>query len=337
MTINTAEKRFSAINIAAPWRGINALPDGVVLDTADRIGVGHYYSGLAVGNVFTLTAESGVFSWAGNDATFTATEHIGTADKRFSAMNVASPWRGLNTFPSGSIALPDRYSLNYLYDGFVTAAVNAYTITCESGSFTWDGEPSFSDFEISCVSGVFSWTGQDASLIATRTLFAGTGSYAWTGYDATLIKFTERTLTATSGVFSWTGQDAVFDRPRTFSLESGVFGYSGYSAGLTWYRADGTAYPDPLIARRRAGGIGSIKRNYRYKGTQYYQLTNEELARLIARDLVDVSREDIQVTYKGQKPHKIGKEVFEAVVEEAAKIPVTTNDEQDIEDILALL
>jgi hypothetical protein len=80
------------------------------------------------------------------------------------------------------------------------------------------------------------------------------------------------------------------------------------------------------------------RRNYTYKGKRYYQLTNDELAKLIARDLIDLSREDIQVTYKNKKPHKIGKETFDTLVDTASKMPKQEiNDDQDIEDIIALL
>lgn len=42
---DTSAKRFSAMNIAIPWRGINALPTGAI-DQAERQAVLRYYSGI---------------------------------------------------------------------------------------------------------------------------------------------------------------------------------------------------------------------------------------------------------------------------------------------------
>ena len=38
-----------------------------------------------------------------------------TALKRYSAMNIASPWRGLNVSPSASIPTGERFAVMYLY------------------------------------------------------------------------------------------------------------------------------------------------------------------------------------------------------------------------------
>ena len=40
-----------------------------------------------------------------------------TAAKRFSAMNIMCPWRGVNGFPTGTVDAAERASLNYLYNG----------------------------------------------------------------------------------------------------------------------------------------------------------------------------------------------------------------------------
>lgn len=85
---------------------------------------------------------------------------------------------------------------------------------------------------------------------------------------------------------------------------------------------------------------GTHKRgkNYTIRGKRYFGITNEELAKLLAQELVDISREDIQVTYKNKKPHKVSKAVFEEAVDTASKLPKPeSTDDQDIEDILALL
>lgn len=295
MTIDTAEKRLSAVNITCPWRGLGAFPDGVVLDNRDRFGVAYLYSGFTAGNAYLLTALSGSYSWDGSDAIFTPTTHINTPNERFSVMNVSSPWRGLNTFPQGSINLASRYSLSKLYDGFAVATVNAYTLTAESGVFVWDGEPSFSDFEISCISGVYTWTGNSATIIATRTLFAGTGVYTWTGYDANLIKFTERTLQPNSGVYSWVGSDAIFSRPRTMVLDTGTFSWIGQNAVLTYTDVNGRAEEgDPGRRRNDAGGRKKRKKyEVEIDGEVYLANSEDE-----ALHILEKTKEEAEATAK---------------------------------------
>lgn len=47
---------------------------------------------------------------------------LDTADKRSSAVNIGSPWRGLLPFPSGSIDQQDRQHIAYMYRGIAADA-----------------------------------------------------------------------------------------------------------------------------------------------------------------------------------------------------------------------
>lgn len=40
-----------------------------------------------------------------------------TAAKRYSAMNIGAPWRGLNVPPSGSVSAGERNAVMFLYSG----------------------------------------------------------------------------------------------------------------------------------------------------------------------------------------------------------------------------
>lgn len=51
------------------------------------------------------------------------------------------------------------------------------------------------------------------------------------------------------------------------------------------------------------------KKQYIVKGKRYY-LTNEELAWMLARDLIDATREDVKVVYKNKKPHKVSQNAW---------------------------
>lgn len=47
---------------------------------------------------------------------------VDTAAKRYSALNVLSPWRGLNYFPTGAIPQAERQAVIYLYSGILAIA-----------------------------------------------------------------------------------------------------------------------------------------------------------------------------------------------------------------------
>lgn len=47
---------------------------------------------------------------------------IDTAAKRYSALNVLSPWRGLNYFPTGAVPQAERQAVIYLYSGILAVA-----------------------------------------------------------------------------------------------------------------------------------------------------------------------------------------------------------------------
>ena len=47
-----------------------------------------------------------------------------TALKRYSAMNIASPWRGLNVTPDATIPQGERQAVMFMYSG-ILAAVSA--------------------------------------------------------------------------------------------------------------------------------------------------------------------------------------------------------------------
>ena len=44
-----------------------------------------------------------------------------TANKRYSAINISSPWRGVLPFPDGAISQGDRQAAMFLYSGILAA------------------------------------------------------------------------------------------------------------------------------------------------------------------------------------------------------------------------
>lgn len=113
------------------------------------------------------------------------------------------------------------------------------------------------------------------------------------------------------------------DVDYTLDADPGSYLVTGYSADLFYSGA-----------RRFAGG-----RNYIIKGRKYYNLTNEELAYLISRDLIDYTREEIKVTYKNKKPHRIPKTAWDSLQETLAKLESMAPEpiDDDEEAILLLM
>lgn len=113
-----------------------------------------------------------------------------------------------------------------------------------------------------------------------------------------------------------------------------------------WKAVWSTAAPAPAPApapRRHAG-----TRNYIIRGRRYFNVTPDELARLIALELIDVTREDIRVTYRDKKARPIGQVAWSSMKEAIAALnrvprppevpPAPEYDESDDENsILALI
>lgn len=162
---------------------------------------------------------------------------------------------------------------------------------------------------------------------------------------------------AMSGAASISGDIATkvefsFEPPLEISQMAGTLGVSGDIQIVT--RFDIAASPialsgtvsasgdiafstTPARVSRRAAG-----RNYIIKGRRYFNITNEELAYLIARDLIDATREDIKVTYKNKKARPISKDAYTSMKEAVAAlnrvpIPHEYDESDDEEAILALL
>src|SRR5687767_2167747 len=142
MAVDTAARRFSALNPALPW-GAGIIPDAVIV-ASDRRALAKMYSGLAASNVYSIETTAGAFVMSGSDAELTAETAIDTVAERFAAMNIGNVWRGINLLPTGAIGRPQRAVLANYYVPVVAGPT--YTLTADAGSFVWDGEPSFSDF-----------------------------------------------------------------------------------------------------------------------------------------------------------------------------------------------
>ena len=90
MPADTSLKRYSAMHIAAPWRGLNIVPL-VGGSQGERQAALYFYSGLL------------------------ASAPPGPASILFSAMNIGCPWRGINATPLGSVTQGERQAILHYY------------------------------------------------------------------------------------------------------------------------------------------------------------------------------------------------------------------------------
>lgn len=171
--------------------------------------------------------------------------------------------------------------------------------------------------------GTYSVTGIDAGLIAARKLTAEVGTFALTGQAANLV--VGRVLVAETGFFTLTGQDAGLRGPYRLTAETATYTLTGVDAALTYSNAPAPVAPTYVNKTGR--------RNYIVKGKLYRNVTNEELAYLLARDLIDVTREDVKVKFAGKKPHKVSTNAW-TELQESLKLfdkydPVPWDDDEE--------
>lgn len=153
--------------------------------------------------------------------------------------------------------------------------------------------------------------------------------------DDVLLDIEQTANAALTGVIAVTGDIEIgtsFDIAQTADVAlSGVVAVSGDLQFST--------DPIPVAPRVR---FAAGRRNYIYKGKKYHNLTNEQLVRLIREDQIDITREDIKVSYKGKKPHQVSKNAWAELQETMRRLnenipEATDDDDEDIEAIIALL
>ena len=166
----------------------------------------------------TITAESGSFTLAGQDVSFSRSLKIGAE--------------------SGSFSLAGQ-DADFSSDRRVAA---------ESGSFSLAGQDA--QFDVAGItnlpadSGSFTLTGQDASLRRALAIIADHGTFDLSGQEATLTKAFR--VAADSGAFSLVGQDAAFDvsGDQVIVADPGGFILAGQAAEF-----DAPEPPPPPVKR----------------------------------------------------------------------------------------
>jgi hypothetical protein len=161
---------------------------------------------------YTLTADAGSFSLAGQTA-------ILKADRKL-------------VCGSGNFALTG-------IDANLTkgAAVNHYTLACGAGNFTLSGQPANlkANRKLTSGTGTFNVAGQPIGLKASRKLSANVGAFTLSGQGASLK--VSRRLSALAGIFTLTGIAVNLNKSNTLnhytlSCGSGSFALNGQAARL---------------------------------------------------------------------------------------------------------
>lgn len=160
----------------------------------------------------------------------------------------ADPWQifeqpsRVHNFPFiPSAAAGGGYTLtadsgSYTYNGTATNLEYHRVVSAESGSYSYIGTDANLEYHKNLIAdaGSYTYSGIDSNLEYHRILTAESGSYTYTGSDATLTYIQGYTLTAESGSYSYTGTDANLEYHRVLSAESGSYAYTGQDATLTY-------------------------------------------------------------------------------------------------------
>jgi len=148
--------------------------------------------------------------------------------------------------------------------------------------------------------GTLTLTGLVPTVTATAnaTVTAGLGALTITGRIPTVARTQNEFAAPGAGALSITGYAPTLAQAGSFTVAPGVG-----ILELIGLAPSVSNSGDVVVSAARGGFVQ--RRNYIIKGKRYLQVTNEELAYLLARDLIDVQRDDVKVVYKNKKPHKV--------------------------------
>jgi hypothetical protein len=224
-------------------------------------------SSLVAGSIHDLTGTSsdlhvGTFSsFDANGFTLNFTTVPGTARK----------WIALTVGPSGATA----YTLtcdsgSYTYSGTAAALQRGEVLVTDSGSYSYSGTNVALNlgYYLATDSGSYTYSGTNVTLT-----FAGAGSYTLTcdsgsySYSGTAVSLEFGALvTATSGSYAYSGTNVTLTHNYPLSLDSGSYTYSGTNVTLTKsYVLAATsgsyAYTGSNVTLQSSGQIWTVQSN----------------------------------------------------------------------------
>ena len=170
------------------------------------------------GGAFTLTADSGSYTYTGTAAELDLAALLG-ADS------------GTYTYTGTAADLNRGFYLEGASGAYVYSGTDAALTFAGAGNFTLNAE-----------TGNYTYSGTDAELDADLILSADTGTYVYTGTAAELNR--GYPLSADSGSYVYSGTDADLSKTQVLSADSGTYIYAGTSATISSSGQIWTIQPD---------------------------------------------------------------------------------------------
>lgn len=246
----------TAGNVSASFATNTSLaPDDVILGAMcipTDVGGGTQFSAQALsatGVTFgTVTEVSEPNSGTGNDiggfiirSTVSSGTSNGDTTLTATAGGTTTNVRGPLVLISVREVFPNAYTLtinsgSYSYTGTSTSLLFGRDIIPNSGSYTYTGTAVNLAVgrRLNLNSGSYAYTGTSANLLFGRDIIADSGSYSYTGTSVNLTA--TRSLTVNSGAYTYTGTNANVNVDRTLSVDSGSYSYTGTDASILYGR-----------------------------------------------------------------------------------------------------
>jgi hypothetical protein len=229
-----------------------------------------YFTSTAGGGAFTLTADSGTYTYTGTAAATEAGRKITANSGSYAYSGTAA---GLNygfvltadsgsyTYTGTNAAVEAAFNLaansgSYTYSGTAADLNLGRTLSGDSGSYTYSGTAvaltfaSAGSFTLTADSGSYTYSGTAASVAAGVVMAASSGSYTYSGTSATLTR--NYPLAANSGSYTYTGTANAFVKDSAIAANSGTYGYTGTAAILRYSAVVSVNYTigleSPMIA-----------------------------------------------------------------------------------------
>ena len=194
---------------------------------------------LASASAFTITADSGAYTYTGTDAALSAGRYV-AGDS------------GTYAYTGAGAGILVGYGLvadggSYAVTGAAAQLLLAAHIASDTGSYALTGSTAGLLFgaRIASDSGAYTVTGATAELSRGAHIASDAGAYAYTGSDAALTYGSDNTLVADAGGYTYTGADAALQADRDLAADSGAYAYTGTAALLAQgyiMQADSGAY-----------------------------------------------------------------------------------------------
>ncbi len=219
--------------------GSSDVSAGLVQASDDIVLLGVAVKESAAAASYTLTADSGSYTYTGTDSAVSAGRYVAGDSGTYAYTGTgAGILVGYGLVADGG---------SYAVTGTAAQLLLAAHIASDAGSYALTGSTAGLLFgaRITSDSGAYAVTGATAELSRDAHIASDAGAYAYTGSDAALTYGSDNTLVADAGGYTYTGADAALQADRDLAADSGAYAYTGTAALLAQgyiMQADSGAY-----------------------------------------------------------------------------------------------